>query len=278
MVVTGFLFVIVNVLVKALGTDLPAAQSAFLRYAMGSVLLIPMLKEFFQHRSTRSEQKVFIYRGIVHTGAVTLWFFAMARIPLADVTAMNYMSPIYVTMGAAILLGERIKLRRVLAILVAVIGVLLILRPGFRDVGLGHVAMIGAAVCFAASYLFAKQASNTASPAVVVTMLSLWVTLGLAPMAAVSWVPPSWTEIGVLFLVACAATAAHYTMTIAFKAAPVTVTQPVTFLQLIWAVSLGAILFNEPLDIWVILGGSLIMGSVVYISWREAHLKARGQD
>jgi drug/metabolite transporter (DMT)-like permease len=78
-----------------------------------------------------------------------------------------------------------------------------------------------------------------------------------------------------LFLVACFATAGHFTMTLAFQAAPVTVTQPVTFLQLVWAVSLGALVFGEPVDGWVVLGGAVIMGAVSFITWREHRLKRR---
>jgi drug/metabolite transporter (DMT)-like permease len=73
-----------------------------------------------------------------------------------------------------------------------------------------------------------------------------------------------------MFLVACFATAGHYTMTLAFAAAPLTVTQPATFLQLVWAVILGAVMFGEPIDGWVILGGVVIMASVSFITWREA--------
>lgn len=73
-----------------------------------------------------------------------------------------------------------------------------------------------------------------------------------------------------MFLVACFATAGHLTMTKAFAAAPMTVTQPVTFLQLVWAVLLGAVLFGEPIDGWVMLGGAVIMASVSFITWREA--------
>ena len=65
----------------------------------------------------------------------------------------------------------------------------------------------------------------------------------------------------------------RFTMTLAFAAAPVTVTQPVTFLQLVWATALGAVVFAEPIDIWVVLGGAVILGSVTFITWREAMLK-----
>ncbi len=104
-------------------------------------------------------------------------------------------------------------------------------------------------------------------------MLSVTVTIGLAPFAAAVWVTPTWDQIGWLFLVAAFATAGHYTMTLAFAAAPVTVTQPVTFLQLVWAVTLGAVVFGEPVDGWVVAGGAIIMASVMFITWREAVVK-----
>jgi len=104
-------------------------------------------------------------------------------------------------------------------------------------------------------------------------MLSVFVTLGLAPFALAVWVTPTLAETAILFGVACFATAGHYTMTLAFAAAPVAVTQPVTFLQLIWATLLGALVFAEPVDIWVVSGGGLILAAVSFISWREAMIK-----
>ena len=135
--------------------------------------------------------------------------------------------------------------------------------------------MLGTALLFGASYLIAKLMSGRVSAAVVVGMLSVTVTIGLAPFAAAVWVTPTWAQIGWMFLVACFATAGPFTMTLAFAAAPVTVTQPVTFLQLVWAVALGALVFSEPVDGWVVLGGLIILGAVSFITWREAMLKRR---
>lgn len=272
MVITGILFVLVTACVKYLGTRIPAPEAAFLRYALGLVLLFPMLKPMRAAKLDLSIIKLFALRGVAHSIGVALWFFAMARIPIADVTAMNYMSPVYVTLGAALFLGEKLAFRRLVAVLVAMIGALIILRPGFREVGTGHLAMVFAAIFFACSYLIAKRTSDMVSPAVVVVMLSIMVTIGLAPMAAANWVTPTWSEVGMLFLVACFATLGHYTMTLAFAAAPVTVTQPVTFLQLVWAVLLGVVMFGEPLDPWVIFGGLVIMVAISFMSWREAYL------
>ena len=109
----------------------------------------------------------------------------------------------------------------------------------------------------------------------VVFMLSVTVTIGLAPFAWAVWVPPTLEQLGWLFLVAVFATAGHFTMTMAFKAAPLTVTQPITFLQLVWATLLGALAFGEPADIWVILGGAMIIAAISYITLREAMLRRR---
>jgi drug/metabolite transporter (DMT)-like permease len=275
MVLTGLNFVAVTAIVKHIGNDVPAAQSAFLRYFLGLVFLIPMIRPILAAHLTKRQLKLFVARGVVHTIAVILWFFAMARIPIADVTAMNYLSPVYVTLGAALVLKEALPPRRLAAVIIALVGAIVILRPGFREIDHGHIAMLGTALMFAAGYLIAKQLSGEVSAAVVVGMLSITVTIGLAPFAWAVWVPVAWSDIGWLFLVACFATAGHYTMTLAFAAAPLTVTQPVTFLQLIWAVAMGALVFNEPVDGWVVFGGAIIMASISFITWREALAKRR---
>lgn len=270
MVFAGLMFVAVTAVVKHIGSDVPAAQAAFLRYILGLVFLLPMIRPILAAHLTSRQKKLFWVRGLMHTIAVTLWFFAMARIPIAEVTAMNYLSPVYVSIGAALFLGEKLPPRRLAAVIMALVGAMIILRPGVKEVEIGHIAMLATAVFFAIGYLIAKQLSGEVSAPVVVGMLSITVTVGLAPFAAAVWVTPTIAQLGWLFLVACFATAGHYSMTLAFAAAPLTVTQPVTFLQLVWAVVLGAVVFGEAVDGWVIFGGAVIMASVTFITWREA--------
>jgi drug/metabolite transporter (DMT)-like permease len=275
MIVTGVLFVGVTAIVKVMGTRVPAPEAAFLRYCLGLIFLIPMIRPLMRARLTTRQLRIFSIRGVAHTVGVSLWFFAMARIPIADVTAMNYLSPVYVTIGAALFLGETLALRRILAVVAALVGALIILRPGFREVGAGHLAMLAAAVFFAVSYLTAKRMADETGAAATVAMLSLTVTIGLAPLAALNWVTPTGWELSLLFAVAALATAGHYTMSLALAAAPITVTQPVGFLQLVWAVALGALVFDEGLDIWVIVGGLVIISAISFMTWREAVLKRR---
>ncbi len=273
MFVTGICFVAVTALVKHGAQNLPAAEAGFLRYIIGLIFLAPLIRPIIRARLTRRQLTLFAVRGLAQALGVILWFYAMTRITVAEVTAMNYLSPIYITVGAALLLGERLAARRILAVLVAFLGALIILRPGFREISPGHIAMLGTAALFAGSYIIAKKLTDEVSPPVILGMLSITATIGLFPFALAVWQWPTWAELGWIALVALFATAGHYTMTLAFAAAPVTVTQPVTYLQLVWATLLGLLVFGEPVDGWVILGGSTILASVTFITIREAMLK-----
>ncbi len=275
MLLAGLSFVIMTAIVKHVGSGLPAAEAAFLRFLAGLIFFLPMARSLIRVRLSPLSWRLLALRGVVHTLGVICWFYAMARIPVAEVTAMNYLNPVYVTIGAALFMGEKISVRRITAIGVALLGVLVILRPGFREVSTGHLAMLVTAMMMAASYLCAGMASREAGAGTVVAILSVSVTIGLAPFAAWVWVTPTWGQLGWLFLVAGFATAGHYFMTHAFRAAPMAVIQPVTFLQLVWATLLGWLVFGEKVDGWVVLGGALTMGSVSYITWREARLKRR---
>lgn len=275
MLVTGVCFVAVTAIVKFTGDRIPAAESAFLRYLLGLVFFLPVIRPVLRARLTGRQWRLFTFRGACHAGGVTLWFFAMTQIPIAEVTAMNYLAPVYVSIGAVFVLGERLAARRIAAIVAALLGTVIILRPGFREIDDGHLAMLLCAVVFAGSYLAAKILADEVPASVVVALLSVFVTLFLAPAALAVWVTPTLAEIGLLFGVACFATAGHYAMTLAFAAAPVSVTQPVTFLQLVWATALGALIFAEPVDIWVVVGGTVIVAAVSFITWREAVLRRR---
>ncbi|MGR3542114.1 MAG: DMT family transporter [Hasllibacter sp.] len=276
MVVTGLLFVAVTGTVKWVGDAVPPAQGAFLRYLLGLPLLLPMLGVFRRGLPGigAAEWRLFAGRGLAHAVAVILWFFAMTRIPIAEVTAMGYLTPVLTAVGAVLLLGERMTPARAWAVAGALVGAMLILRPGMRALDPGHVAMLGTSLGFAASYLILKRVSGH-HPAVVVVMLSLFVTVFLAPFAAMDWTTPSAFQVAQLFLVAVFATAGHYTMTLAFAAAPVTVVQPAVFLQLVWAAALGALAFGEAIDPWVILGGTVIVAAASLVALAEGRRAAK---
>lgn len=275
MLLTTLLLASVTAIVRHIGADLPAAQGAFIRYAAGALMMLPFMGALLTHRPSGRILHLHLLRGAVHGVGVILWFYAMARIPMAEVTALGYVAPIFITIGAALFLGEAMHMRRVFAVIAGIAGALIILRPGFQEISIGQMAQVAAGPFFATSFLIAKRLSGTEDTAVIVGLLSLFCTIALAPVAAVQWITPSLEQVAWLTLVALFATAGHWTMTKAFQNAPITVTQPVQFLQLVWATMMGIVLFAEPLDPFVILGGGIVVGAATFISHRESVLARR---
>ncbi len=266
----GLSFVGVNGIVRYLGTELPAAQSAFIRFGFGLMFLLPALWSMRGMRFQPGVGRLFLGRGALHVVAVILWFYAMARVPVAEMAAIGFLGPVMVLVIGGLILGEGLGARRIAAVLVAVAGGLIVLRPGVRELSPGHLSQLGATVFFSMSYIIAKRLSREAPASVIVAVLSVTVTLGLMPLAVMQWQPVRLEQLGWLATVAGLATLGHYAMARAFRAAPLAVTQPVTFLQLIWAAMLGALAFGEPVEPWVLAGGGLIILAISANTWAEA--------
>ena len=273
MIITGLLFCAMTASVKSLGTSLPASQSGFLRYIFGLLLLIPFYRQLGLTGMRKSLLRLMIVRGSLHAIAVVAWFYSMTRIPMTEVTSLYYLSPLFVFIGASFYLKEQITRGRILCLVVALFGTFLVLRPGLREVDLGHLSMLLATLVFGASFLLAKKAADEVNPLLVVFMLTITVSIWLAPLAFIQWKTPNFIELLILLLIAFFATAAHWTMSMAFKAAPVNITQPVVFLDLVWAAIVGLVFFSEPIDVWVIIGGSVIVSAVSLVSWIEIKKK-----
>ncbi len=275
MLASGLSFVTMTVVVRYVGTRIPAIESAFIRYVARIVLLLPVLLRIVKGNINVQRWKLLGIRGCLHAIGVTLWFFAMARIPIAEVTALSYLTPVLMTIGAAIYFGEKLYIRRIAAIVIGLLGVFIILRPGFSTVSAGQIAQILTAPFFAASILMNKRLAETEKTAVIVVGLTIICALALLPGAIMYWVRPNAMEIALLFLTAALATAGHFTLTNALKLAPVAVLQPVSFLQLLWATLFGVLLFNESLDGFVLLGGCILVLSTTYIAHRESLARRR---
>ncbi len=269
MLLSGIMFIGVTGIVRYLGGEMHPIQAAFIRYAFGIVLVIPVILRVGLHEVLSARIRLHASRGLVHGIGVMLWFYAMTRLPIAEVTALGFTTPIFTAAGAMLILGERVKNYRVAGILLGFVGTLIVLRPGLRIIDFGAVAMLIAAPLFACSLLMAKVATKTESSTVIVALLSVFCTLTLLPLALVYWRTPTMEEWVLLFLTAVFATSGHYFLTLAFQSAELTALQPFSFLQLVWATLLGLVVFSEQPDLWLWLGAGVIVLSATWIGRQE---------
>jgi drug/metabolite transporter (DMT)-like permease len=205
---------------------------------------------------------VHVWRNVSHYAGQFGWFFALGVIPLAEVFAIEFTTPIWTAMLASFLLGERVNRLRAVAMATGFVGVLVILRPGLAVVSIGALAVLGAAVAYAVAYVMTKKLSATESPlSILFYMTAIQLPLGLAA-ALFDWRWPSawaWPWVAV---VAVTALLAHYCITRAFRLADATVVVPLDFLRLPLIAVLGWLLYAEPVNGWVLLGALIVFAGV----------------
>ena len=269
MALTGLCMVAVMVSLRYLSDSIPSVQAAFLRYLLGLLIICPFVIQQIGKTDRTIPILKFGVRGTLHGFAVVLWFYSVSNAPLSDVTAINYLTPIFTTIGAVIVFKERLTKERLLAIILSIFGAILILKPGIEAISLGKSAQLLSTILFAASYLITKSLTKTEGTTLIVFMLTLFATITLFPFATINWSSPSMSDLVLLMGIAILATLGHYFMTKAVAVAPLSVTQPVIFLQLIWSTSIGLLVFGEPLDFLIICGGGVIVIAITQLAYFE---------
>ena len=209
-------------------------------------------------------------RGVLHAIGVMAWFYAMSRIPIAEVTALGFSAPVFATVGAAMFLGEKVRARRIIAVVIGLVGAVVILRPGFVELDSGALAMLIAAPIFAIADLISKVLTRCETGPAVVAYLSVFVTLTIMGPALYVWRTPTTEEWVLMIATAGLATLGHLCMVQGVKVAEISALQPVKFLQLFWAALIGFFAFSEIPGVWTWTGSAIIVGSVSYIAHREA--------
>ena len=249
-------------------------EVAFFRNVLGLIMLLPLLvgKAGMLHLRTGKPGPL-IWRGVLSAISMMCYFYGVKLVPLAEVTALSFMGPLFATIFAIILLGERIRLRRTLALIAGFSGALIILRPGFNVIGLGTLLILASAATWSVSMIIIKVLTKTES-AITQSVYTLVMLTPITLVAALPyWQTPSLEEFGWMILMAALGTAAQLCFTEAFKLSDLTALLPMDFTKLIWSAIVGYIFFVQTPDIWVFIGGAVIFASTTYIALREAQIK-----
>ncbi|MDU8945020.1 DMT family transporter [Ovoidimarina sediminis] len=212
-----------------------------------------------------------IGRNIFHFTGQNLWFYAVTVIPLAQVFALEFTSPIWVALLAPLVLGEKLTRVRILSAVLGFIGVLLVAQPGAEPVSPGILLAALAAMCFAATFLFTKKLTRVAS----ITCILFWLTVVQAVIGVlfvfwdgvVAW--PTAATLPWLVLIGCAGLFAHLCVTNALAIAPATLVVPMDFLRLPLIAVVGMVIYGEPLNALVIAGAVIIFAANYLNIWTE---------
>ena len=210
-------------------------------------------------------------RNLFHFTGQNLWFYAVAVVPLAQVFALEFTSPLWVAILAPLLLGERMTRVRFLAAVMGFVGILIVTRPNIQtfDVGLMTAAM--AAICFALTNLLTKRLTRDNSIISILFFLTT-IQLGFGLLAAGydgDIALPNAGSLPFLVLVGCAGLLAHFCLTNALAIAPATVVVPLDFARLPAIAIIAMVLYDEPLEIWVFVGAAVIFTANYLNIWNE---------
>jgi drug/metabolite transporter (DMT)-like permease len=268
---SGVAFSVLNLLLRTLSLQLHPLQTQFLRYVFGAAALLPLIwRAGFAAYWPQRLGAQFV-RGAVHATGLVLWFVALPRIPLADMTAMGFTTPIFVMIGAFLFLHEPMRWERWLATGAGFVGMLIIVGPRLSGSGGGwHLVMLASAPVFAASYLLTKALTRSERTEVIVLWQAISVALFSLPLALPVWAWPSlWQWLG-FALAGMLGSLGHYCLTRSFRQADISATQSVKFLDLVWASALGFLAFAEWPTASTLLGGAVISVATLWLARREA--------
>ena len=273
MIVALFMFACMSVFIRLSTNSLPVEEVVFFRNALAVMLLMPLIMHTGWSSLRMNKPNLFFLRALINVGGMFAGFTALTLIPLAQVTALSFTGPLFVTIGAVLFLGEVIRARRIAGIVVGFFGTLIILQPGFTEISFGAMMALASTLSIAMASLIVKKLTATETPEAIVTwMVVMQSPLALIPAISV-WQWPTLEAWVYLWAMALTATIAHLCFTRAFRLVDITALQPLEFIKLPFTVFLAWIVFAEWPGLWTWVGGTVIFASTVYITQREAKAK-----
>ena len=259
--------------IKALGGSMSVFQIGFFQLTIAGSLLVLLTRpegngwrDFWRMNHPLPVQA----RAVIGLVAGMIGVYAFTTIPLAEVYALAFLSPLFVTILSMVFLKEQIGPWRWAAVIIGFLGVLVVVRPGFRALELGHAAALMMAILSAASIILQRSLASRERTTTILGYLILYAVLfnGVATTIT-GFEVPQWNEAAILMVAGAGAASGHIFLMRAIRLAPVNQLAPTHYSQIAWAVLLGAFLFNEQPDIWSVIGLAVIAFSGLLTVARE---------
>ena len=216
-----------------------------------------------------------VLRNAAHFTGQNLWFYAVTVIPLAQVFALEFTTPLWVIVLSPLLLGERLTPTRAFAAIMGFIGILIVARPDMAGINSGVITAASSAIFFALTIILTKRLTRTQSITCILFYLTtMQLIFGVIAAGYDGDVAlPSLTALPFVLLIGAAGLLAHFCITKALSLAPATVVVPIDFIRLPTIAVVGMLLYNEAIDIWVFVGAAVIFAGNYFNLWHETRQK-----
>lgn len=269
MLVSAVIVVVMNVTVRRIASEMHVFEIAFLRNLFGFLLFLPWLIGAKSNPLRTRRIGLHIGRAGFNTVATMSYYVALILIPLAQVTALTFVSPLVATLLAVLVLHETMSGRRWAGFVVGLVGALIILRPGIHEVGTGPLMVLLSSTAWASALICTKVLARTeTSLSIAAYSALLQVPIAMAGAVFV-WQTPSLRQIGILVLIGGMAGFVQLCIAQAFRDAEATLVLPIDFTKLIWASIAGYLIFGEIPDYWTWFGGVVVFLGVFYMAFQE---------
>lgn len=240
------------------------------RHGMSLLILAPFVIRAGLRSFQTTNLKLQLFRNVSHFSATIGWYTAVTLLPLAEVFAIEFTTPVWVAVLAVLFLGEKMNVGRVVALVLGIAGILVILRPGFNDVGPGTWIMVATAFGFAIANACTKGLTRTDSVLTVLLWMSMLQGLMAVVGASFDWTAPTVDEIPWLIVIGVTGLGAHYSLAKALTLADVSLVNPVDFLRLPLIAVVGFLAYGEGVDVLVLVGAGIIFVGNYYSIRRES--------
>jgi drug/metabolite transporter (DMT)-like permease len=273
MMMAVFLFAVMDAMIKWQGAVYPVLQIVFFRSAFGLLISIgPVLHDGRRLLATKRPW-LHLLRALLGFGALFCFFEAFVRMPFADVYAISFASPLFITALSVPFLGEKVGWRRWTAVGVGLVGVLLMVRPGAGVFEVAAMIALAGTLCYAVAMILVRLLARTDSNIAIVFYFGIMATFLSGLTLPFVWVTPAWEDLLWLALIGIIGGAAQLILTQSFRMAPVSLLTPFEYVAMLWAVLFGWLFWRELPDPYFYAGAPLVVASGLYILHRETRHK-----
>jgi drug/metabolite transporter (DMT)-like permease len=264
-------FSLMAIAVRELLRTMGSFEILFLRSAISLVIMLAVVAYVGMERLRTQRFGLHVLRNLFHFAGQYAWVYSIAMLPLAMVFAIEFTMPVWSAVLAVLLMGERLNHGRIVMLVLGLVGILIILKPGVEAVPPAAIVMLLGSFAYAATMISTKQLAKTDSAIAVLFWMSLiQVPLALVP-ALQQWVTPGLADLPWVLAVGVTGLSAHFCLTRSLRIADATLVIPIDFLRLPLIAVVGMMFYNEPLQASILVGAAVIFAGTYYSIRREGH-------